>query len=78
MDPGRYAALRLDPAGTRHRAAQFSVHAVPAVSDRTVAVQVTPLLGLLLDRLDEGGLAAGSGRGRRRWCWTSSPPPSAS
>ncbi|GAA1093301.1 helix-turn-helix domain-containing protein [Nocardiopsis composta] len=47
------------PAGTRHRAAQFSVHAVPAVSDRTVAVQVTPLLGLLLDRLDEGGLAAG-------------------
>ncbi|WP_420158890.1 helix-turn-helix domain-containing protein [Nocardiopsis sp. CNT-189] len=47
------------PAGTRHRAAQFSIHAAPAVSERAVAVEVTPLLRLLLDRLDGGGLGAG-------------------
>lgn len=41
------------PAGTRHRAAHFGVHAVPAIADRPVAVQVTPLLRLLLDRLGE-------------------------
>ncbi|MFE9243467.1 helix-turn-helix domain-containing protein [Nocardiopsis sp. NPDC006938] len=39
------------PAGTWHHAAQFSVRAVPALADTTVAVEVTPLLRLLLDRL---------------------------
>ncbi|WP_017568753.1 helix-turn-helix domain-containing protein [Nocardiopsis halotolerans] len=47
------------PAGTWHRAAQFGVHAVPSVSDRPVAMEVTPLLRLLLDRLDADGLASG-------------------
>ncbi|QUX25951.1 AraC family transcriptional regulator [Nocardiopsis sp. MT53] len=45
------------PAGTRHRAAHFGVHAVPAIADRPVAVEVTPLLRLLLDRLDHGDLS---------------------
>ncbi|MFD6950388.1 AraC family transcriptional regulator [Nocardiopsis sp. TSRI0078] len=45
------------PAGTWHRAAHFGVHAVPSISDRPVALEVTPLLRLLLDRLDADGLA---------------------
>lgn len=44
------------PAGTWHRAAQFGVHAVPSISDGPVAMEVTPLLRLLLDRLDADGL----------------------
>ncbi|CAL9366491.1 HTH-type transcriptional regulator NimR [Nocardiopsis dassonvillei] len=51
------------PAGTRHRAAHFGVHAAPAIADRAVAVQVTPLLRLLLDRL-EGESLAGDERAR--------------
>ena len=47
------------PAGTRHRAAHFGVRAVPAIADRPVAVEVTPLLRLLLDRLDHEGLSEG-------------------
>ncbi|QBI56017.1 helix-turn-helix transcriptional regulator [Streptomonospora litoralis] len=47
------------PAGTRHRAAQFGVRAAPAISEGPVAVEVTPLLRLLLDRLDAAGLGAG-------------------
>ncbi|TDQ45642.1 AraC family transcriptional regulator [Actinorugispora endophytica] len=46
------------PAGTWHRSAQFGVHAVPSISDRPVAVEVTPLLRLLLDRLDTGGIVS--------------------
>ncbi|MBB6119838.1 helix-turn-helix domain-containing protein [Nocardiopsis algeriensis] len=45
------------PAGTWHRAAQFGVHAVPQLSDGPVAMEVTPLLRLLLDRLDTEELA---------------------
>ncbi|PWV47302.1 MULTISPECIES: helix-turn-helix domain-containing protein [Nocardiopsis] len=48
------------PAGTWHHAAQFSVHAVPAIADTTVAVEVTPLLRLLLERLNTDGLGPGS------------------
>ncbi|WP_150251271.1 helix-turn-helix domain-containing protein [Nocardiopsis deserti] len=46
------------PAGTWHRAAQFGVHAVPSISDGPVAMEVTPLLRLLLDRLDAEDLTA--------------------
>ncbi|MDT0331221.1 helix-turn-helix domain-containing protein [Nocardiopsis lambiniae] len=46
------------PAGTWHRAAQFGVHAVPSIADRPVAVEVTPLLRLLLGRLDGEELRA--------------------
>ncbi|KIH99842.1 AraC family transcriptional regulator [Streptomonospora alba] len=45
------------PAGTRHRAAQFAVDSVPAISDRPVTVELTPLLQLLLDRLESDRLA---------------------
>ncbi|WP_306367846.1 AraC family transcriptional regulator [Nocardiopsis sp. CC223A] len=45
------------PAGTWHRAAHFGVHAVPAIADRPVAVEVTPLLRLLLERLDHEDLS---------------------
>ncbi|GAA4904421.1 AraC-like DNA-binding protein [Streptomonospora salina] len=45
------------PAGIRHRAAQFAVDSVPSISDVPVAVELTPLLRLLLDRLDADGLA---------------------
>lgn len=44
------------PAGTWQRAALFSIDDVPAISDQPVAVDVTPLLRLLLDRLGEDGL----------------------
>ncbi|HEY0186156.1 MAG TPA: AraC family transcriptional regulator [Cellulomonas sp.] len=40
------------PAGVLHRAAQLSVHAAPAIATGPVAVQITPLLRLLLDRLN--------------------------
>lgn len=39
------------PAGTWHRAAQFNIGSVPAISEAPVAVEITPLLRLLLDRL---------------------------
>lgn len=39
------------PAGTRHRAAQFSIDAAPALAATAVAVDLSPLLLLLLDRL---------------------------
>lgn len=48
------------PAGTWHRAAQFNIGAVPAISDGPVAVEVTPLLRLLLDRLDDASLSTHS------------------
>lgn len=48
------------PTGTWHRAAQFSIHAVPSISDDPVAVDITPLLGLLLGRLNTDGLTADS------------------
>jgi AraC-like DNA-binding protein len=44
------------PAGTWQRAAMFSVDQVPAISDQPTAVEVTPLLRLLLDRLSDPGL----------------------
>ncbi|WP_460999826.1 AraC family transcriptional regulator [Streptomonospora sediminis] len=46
------------PAGVLHRAAQFAIDAVPPLADRPVAVELTPLLRLLLDRLDTGTLAS--------------------
>ncbi|MBR8745155.1 AraC family transcriptional regulator [Nocardiopsis sp. MG754419] len=45
------------PAGTWHRAAQFSVREVAPLADRPVAVEITPLLRLSLDRLVEEGIA---------------------
>ncbi|MCU1404366.1 MAG: transcriptional regulator, AraC family [Glaciihabitans sp.] len=48
------------PAGTAFRAEQFSVHTVPSISAEPVAVDVTPLLQLLLERLNSGGLTAAS------------------
>ncbi len=39
------------PPGTWYRTAQFGVHAVAPLADGPVAVEITPLLGLLLDRL---------------------------
>ncbi|RMI09197.1 helix-turn-helix domain-containing protein [Cellulomonas triticagri] len=48
------------PAGTRYRTAQFGVHAVPPLAPGPVAVEITPLLQLLLDRLDEPALPAAS------------------
>ncbi len=47
-------------AGTWHHAAQFGIHAAPAISDAPVAVEVTPLLRLLLERLNTEGLTADS------------------
>ncbi|MFC4562968.1 helix-turn-helix domain-containing protein [Nocardiopsis mangrovi] len=44
------------PAGTVHHAVQFRVRSVPAISGEPVAVDVTPLLRLLLDRLTAEGL----------------------
>lgn len=48
------------PAGTWYRTAQFGVHAVPPLAPGPVAVEITPLLGLLLERLADAGLPAGS------------------
>ncbi|WP_460749820.1 helix-turn-helix domain-containing protein [Nocardiopsis oceani] len=48
------------PAGTWHHSAQFSIHAVPAIADTPAAVEITPLLRLLLERLNTEGLAADS------------------
>lgn len=48
------------PAGTRYRTAQFGVHAVPPLAAGPVAVEITPLLALLLDRLGDPGLPDGS------------------
>ncbi|WP_103504226.1 MULTISPECIES: AraC family transcriptional regulator [Streptomyces] len=48
------------PAGTRLRAAFFGSRTAPAISDRPVAVEITPLLRLLLDRLGEPELPARS------------------
>jgi AraC-like DNA-binding protein len=45
------------PAGTWYRTAQFGVHAVPPLAPGPVAVEVTALLRLLLDRLTEPGLS---------------------
>ncbi|MFX4291029.1 AraC family transcriptional regulator [Streptomyces bohaiensis] len=44
-------------AGTRMRAAFFGYRTTPSISQRPVTVEITPLLRLLLDRLDEPGLA---------------------
>ncbi|WP_134323380.1 helix-turn-helix domain-containing protein [Cumulibacter soli] len=48
------------PAGTRYRTAHFSFHDVFALAERPVAVEMTPLLRLLLDRLNEPGLGESS------------------
>lgn len=50
------------PAGTRLRAAQFDMHAVPALSEEPVAVEITPLLTQLLERLEGPGLGDRSRR----------------
>lgn len=44
------------PAGTHYRTAHFSVQAVPSISQVAVAVGLTPLLRLLLDRLADADL----------------------
>jgi AraC-like DNA-binding protein len=41
------------PAGTWYRTAQFDVRVAPALADEPVGVEVSPLLRLLLDRLDD-------------------------
>ena len=41
------------PEGTWYRAAQFSIEVAPTLADGPVAVEITPLLRLLLTRLDE-------------------------
>ncbi|MFD2792476.1 AraC family transcriptional regulator [Promicromonospora vindobonensis] len=48
------------PAGTWYRAAQFSTHAVSPLSSGPVAVEITPLLALLLDRLADRDLGSSS------------------
>jgi AraC-like DNA-binding protein len=48
------------PAGTLQRAAHFSVRTVPSISDEPVAVDVSPLLRMLLDRVDDESLEKGS------------------
>jgi AraC-like DNA-binding protein len=48
------------PAGTWYRAAQFSTHAASPLSSTPVAVEITPLLALLLDRLGEPDLGPAS------------------
>lgn len=47
-------------AGTWYCTAHFGTHVVPALADGPVGVEVTPLLRLLLERLGEPGLPAGS------------------
>ncbi|SJM66861.1 transcriptional regulator, AraC family [Gulosibacter sp. 10] len=44
-------------AGTWYRTAHFGVHAIEPIAEEPVAVQITPLLRLLLDRLAEPELA---------------------
>ncbi|MFT3886742.1 MAG: AraC family transcriptional regulator [Arachnia sp.] len=48
------------PAGTWYRTAHFAVNAVPSLSPTPVAVEITPLLSQLLDRLDDEGLSEAS------------------
>ncbi|MDT0300509.1 AraC family transcriptional regulator [Streptomonospora sp. DSM 45055] len=48
------------PAGIRHRAAHFAFDAVPSISDVPVAVELTTLLRLLLDRLEAERLSPGA------------------
>lgn len=48
------------PAGTRMRAAQFRLGEAPAIATVPVAVDITPILRLLLDRLDLAGLSDAS------------------
>ncbi|MDT0267711.1 AraC family transcriptional regulator [Streptomyces sp. DSM 44915] len=47
-------------AGTWFRASFFGFGGAPSISDVPVAVEITPLLRLLLERLDEPGLAPAS------------------
>lgn len=48
------------PSGTRYRAAHFSIRRTNALADRPVAVDMSPLLRLLFDRLSVTDLAARS------------------
>jgi len=50
----------LAPAGTWYRTSHFGVRTVASISDGPVAVTITPLLRLLLQRLGEEGLSDGS------------------
>lgn len=50
------------PAGTQLRAAQFDVHSVPELSAEPAAVEITPLLAQLLQRLEDGALGERSRR----------------
>lgn len=45
------------PAGTWYRAAQFSVRSAPSLGDDAAAIELTPLLRLLLDRLSDPTLS---------------------
>ncbi|KAF4409198.1 MULTISPECIES: AraC family transcriptional regulator [Streptomyces] len=47
-------------AGTWFRASFFGFHATPSISDTPVAVEITPLLRLLLERLGDQRLSAAS------------------
>ncbi|WP_443209626.1 AraC family transcriptional regulator [Rhodococcus rhodochrous] len=48
------------PAGTWYRTAHFGIDSAPSLSDGPVAVEMTPLLRLLLDRLADEHLRDGS------------------
>lgn len=50
----------ITPAGTWYRTAHFGIDAVPPLAERPVAVEMTPLLRLLLIRLAGDGLGARS------------------
>ena len=70
------------PAGSRQRVVHFSVEA-PALASEPVSVELTPLLGLLVDRLITAELSEESRQLTERmildvmrpssgnWCWTS-------
>lgn len=50
----------ITPAGTWYRTAHFGIGATPALSERPVSVEMTPLLRLLLDRLTHESLESES------------------
>lgn len=50
----------ITPAGTWYRTAQFGIDSAPALAERPVSIEITPLLRLLLDRLADDTLADSS------------------
>lgn len=50
----------ITPAGTWYRTAHFGINTAPALSERPVSIEITPLLRLLLDRLTDESLGSES------------------